>query len=83
MDRQDIQDIVSRWQRRFDRSLPEAIYVYGRRAVKAAGFSPAELEEAGISVEDAKAVGLKVDAQRMNSLGANVESLREFLKRVE
>lgn len=68
-------------RRRFNRTTPEALYVYGRRAVPAAGFSINELQEAGISVTDAPRMGLKVDAERMSSLGTNVESLKDFLAR--
>ena len=81
MDKQDIQGVLHRLKRRFDRGTPEALYVYGRRAVPAAGFSVNELQEAGLSAQDAVRIGLRVDAQRMSSLGANIESLRAFLAR--
>ncbi|MEO5935925.1 MAG: ribosomal protein L13e [Terriglobales bacterium] len=81
MDKQDLQGLFHRLRRRFNRATPEALYVYGRRAVPAAGFSIKELQEAGISAQDAAGMGLKVDAERMSSLGTNVESLREYLER--
>lgn len=81
MDKQEMNGLFGRLLRRFDRSAPEALYVYGRRAVPAAGFSVGELQEAGISAQQAVRMGLKVDAGRMSALGANVESLREFLRR--
>lgn len=81
MDKQDLQGLFRRLRRRFDRRTPEALYVYGRRAVPAAGFSMNELQEAGISAQEAARMGLKVDAERMSSLGTNVESLKEFLLR--
>jgi ribosomal protein L13E len=81
MDKQDIQGLLHRLKRRFDRSMPEALYIYGRRAIPAAGFSMNELQEAGLSVQDAVRMGLRVDAQRLSSLGTNVESLRDFLAR--
>ncbi len=81
MDKQELQGLFRRLRRRFDRTTPEALYVYGRRAVPAAGFSVNELQEAGLSAQDAVRMGLKVDAERMSSLGTNVESLRDFLAR--
>ena len=81
MDKQELQGLFHRLRRRFDRRTPEALYVYGRRAIPAAGFSAGELREAGISADEAVRLGLKVDAQRMSSLGTNVESLRDFLNR--
>ncbi|HUS20235.1 MAG TPA: ribosomal protein L13e [Terriglobales bacterium] len=81
MDKQDLRGLLHRLKRRFDRSTPEALYVYGRRAVPAAGFSMNELFEAGISAQEAELLGLRVDAQRMSSLGTNVEALRDFLAR--
>lgn len=81
MDKQDLYGLMHRLRRRFDRSTPEALYVYGRRAIPAAGFSVNELQEAGLSVQDAQRMGLKVDAERMSSLGTNVESLRDFMAR--
>ena len=67
--------------RRFDRRPPQPMLVYGRRAVPAAGFSLGELAEAGLDEEAARRMGLPVDASRLSSLGSNVASLQEFLKR--
>ena len=80
MDKQELQGLFHRLRRRFNRATPEALYVYGRRAVPATGFSMNELQEAGISAQDALRMGLKVDAERMSSLGTNVENLKHFLK---
>ena len=76
-----MQGLFVRLRRRFDRRPPVALYIYGRRAIPASGFSPGELQEAGVSEDDALRLGLKVDSARMSSLGNNVESLREYLAR--
>ena len=81
MDKQDMYGLFQRLRKRYDRRPPVALYIYGRRAIPATGFSPAELRDAGVSEEQATRLGLKVDPERMSSLGNNVESLREFLQR--
>lgn len=81
MDKQEMHGLFVRLRRRFDRRPPVALYIYGRRAIPASGFSPGELRDAGVSEEEAARLGLKVDPARMSSLGNNVESLREFLDR--
>lgn len=81
MDRQEIQQLVDKLKRRFSRELPEPVLIYGRRAVKAPGFSLAELTDAGLDEASAVELGIKVDRQRMNSIGSNVDALLEFLKR--
>ena len=81
MDKQEMQGLFGRLRRRFDRRPPVALYIYGRRAIPAPGFSPGELSEAGVSPEEALRLGLKVDPARMSSLGNNVASLRDFLAR--
>ncbi len=50
------------------------------RLVPAEGYSLAELDDAGLSVEQAEFLGLPVDAGRVGSYGPNVSSLREFLR---
>ena len=79
MDKQETHSLIARYRRRLDRSAPQPLLIYGRRTAPAAGFSPAELEETGLSRTDALAFGLKVDDERMSSLGANVENLRTFI----
>lgn len=81
MDRQETQSMLARLLRRFARAAPEAVLVYGRRAIPAPGFSLAELDEAGISAERARELGIPVDGARMSSLGANVDSLKRYLER--
>ncbi|HXR10300.1 MAG TPA: hypothetical protein VN792_05955 [Candidatus Acidoferrales bacterium] len=44
------------------------------------GYSLAELDDAGISVETAETLGLPVDAGRVGSYSPNVSTLREFLR---
>jgi ribosomal protein L13E len=82
MDKQEMHGLFQRLRRRFDRRPPVALYIYGRRAIPATGFSPGELKEAGVSEQDAARLGLKVDPERMSSLGTNVESLRSFIARL-
>jgi len=50
------------------------------RVEPAAGFSLAELHEAGISLDAAEVLGLPVDAGRVNAYGPNVSALRDFLR---
>ena len=79
MDKQEMNGLFQRLRRRFDKRPPVALYIYGRRAVPASGFSKGELNEAGVSEQDAARLGITVDPERMSSLGNNVESLREYL----
>jgi hypothetical protein len=44
------------------------------------GYSLAELDDAGLSIEQAENLGLPVDAGRVGSYGPNVSALREFLR---
>src|SRR5271169_4462163 len=48
------------------------------RLVPAEGYSLAELDDAGISIEQAEQFGLPVDAGRVGSYGPNVWALRDF-----
>jgi len=80
MDRQDTRAILNKLTARFRRAAPTPHTIYGRRAVPAPGFSLAEIAEAGLSEIAARSLGLPVDSERKSSLGANVESLRAFLK---
>jgi ribosomal protein L13E len=81
MDRQETKSILDRVLKRFARAAPKAMLVYGRRPVPAPGFSLAELAEAGISQDRARDLGIQVDVTRMSSLGANVDSLKTYLKK--
>jgi len=57
------------------------IDLVGRRAQPAAatGYSLLELERAGLTVEKGRALGIPIDAERTNGVGANVLRLRELL----
>jgi ribosomal protein L13E len=81
MDKQSLQFAMNKVRERFDRSVPQAQIVYGRRLAPGKGFSVAELEEAGLSETRARTLGLPTDPERMSSLGVNVEALKRFLKR--
>ncbi|MGH9703767.1 MAG: hypothetical protein ACRD4K_10365 [Candidatus Acidiferrales bacterium] len=48
------------------------------RLVPAEGYSLAELDDAGFSIEQAEQFGLPVDAGRVGSYGPNVWALRDF-----
>ena len=50
------------------------------RLVPAEGYSLAELNDAGISLEQAEIIGLPVDAGRLGSEKANVTALQMFLR---
>ena len=50
------------------------------RLVPAEGYSLAELDDAGVSIEQAENLGLPVDAGRVGSYGPNVSALREFVR---
>lgn len=81
MDKQDLQSWLDGLRRRFQRRPPQPLLIYGRRAARAAGFSPAELAEAGLDQQQARRFGLPVDSSRLSSLGSNVSRLREYLRR--
>ena len=49
------------------------------RATLAVGYSPLELERAGLTVDKARELGLPVDPTRTNGVGANVLRLRRQL----
>jgi ribosomal protein L13E len=50
------------------------------RLVPTEGYSLAELDDAGLSLEQAERLGLPVDAGRVGSYGPNVSALRDFLR---
>jgi ribosomal protein L13E len=50
------------------------------RLVPTEGYSLAELDDVGISIEQAENLGLPVDAGRVGSYSPNVYSLRDFLR---
>jgi ribosomal protein L13E len=50
------------------------------RLVPVEGYSLAELDDAGLSVEQAEHLGLPVDAGRVGSYGPNVTTLRDYVR---
>jgi ribosomal protein L13E len=50
------------------------------RVTPAEGYSLAELDDAGLSIEQAEHLGLPVDAGRVGSCGPNVTALREYIR---
>jgi ribosomal protein L13E len=50
------------------------------RLVPTNGYSLAELDDAGISIEQAENLGLPVDAGRVGAYGPNASALREFVR---
>lgn len=50
------------------------------RLVPAEGYSLAELDDAGVSIEQAEILGLPVDAGRIGSYGPNITTLREYMR---
>ncbi len=47
---------------------------------KGRGFSRDELAQAGLSVTDARRIGLMVDLRRMTSYAENVESIKSYIE---
>jgi ribosomal protein L13E len=50
------------------------------RLVPAEGYSLAELDDAGLSIEQAELLGLPVDAGRVGSYGPNITNLRDYIR---
>jgi ribosomal protein L13E len=75
----DFADIVrKRWH---THRPPRPVDISRRnRLVPTEGYSLAELDDAGLSIEQAEYFGLPVDAGRVGSYGPNVSSLREYVR---
>lgn len=54
----------------------------GRKVVDGAGFSPLELERAGLSDQRALELGLRVDRDRCSALGSNVLLLQRLVEKI-
>lgn len=50
------------------------------RVTPAEGYSLAELDDAGLSIEQAERLGLPVDAGRIGAYGPNVSALRDYIR---
>ncbi len=60
---------------------PRPVDVSGRnRLIPAEGYSLAELNDAGLSIEQAERLDLPIDAGRVGSNQPNVSALREYLR---
>jgi ribosomal protein L13E len=60
---------------------PRPVYPSGRnRVAPAQGYSLSELDDAGVDLDLAEALGLPVDAGRIGVYGPNVTVLREFIR---
>jgi len=76
------------WRSFFDlarkRPMPRPLRPVDRswrdRLEPAEGYSLAELDDAGLTVEQAENLGLPVDAGRVGSYGPNVSALREYIR---
>jgi ribosomal protein L13E len=81
-DRSDWQEFFQRASRPWHRLRPpRPLYSAGtNRVVPAAGFSLAELDDAGINIELAERLGLPVDAGRMGAYTPNISALREYVR---
>ena len=57
------------------------IDLVGRRgaAILARGYSPVELQRAGVTIERARELGIPIDVERTSGIGANVIRLRRQL----
>jgi large subunit ribosomal protein L13e len=54
-----------------------------RKARKGKGFSVAELTSSGLSIPQARKLGLRVDERRSTKRPENIEVLQTFLKQTE
>jgi ribosomal protein L13E len=60
---------------------PRPVHMSRRnRVTPAEGYSLAELDDAGLSIEQAEHLGLPVDAGRVGSYGPNVSALRDYIR---
>lgn len=60
---------------------PRPVHMSRRnRLTPAEGYSLAELDESGLSIEQAETLGVPVDAGRVGSYGPNVSALRDYVR---
>ena len=63
---------------RNEHSATGPIVPQGKAVVPARGYSPLELARAGLTEQDARRLGVALDAQRTSMIGANVMQLRRL-----
>lgn len=75
----DFFDIVrKRWH---THKPPRPVHISRRnRVTPAEGYSLAELDDAGLSIEQAEHLGIPVDAGRVGSYGPNSSALRDYIR---
>jgi ribosomal protein L13E len=80
--RRDWDDFFDIVRRRGQKNRPPRPVDMSRRnrLVPAEGYSLAELDDAGLSIEQAEHFGLPVDAGRVGSYSPNVTTLREYIR---
>lgn len=60
---------------------PRPVYLSpAARVLPAAGFSLRELDDVGLTLDQAEMLGLPVDAGRLGSYGPNVSALRDYVR---
>lgn len=60
---------------------PRPVYLSpASRVLPAAGFSLRELDDVGLTLDQAESLGLPVDAGRLGSYGPNVSALRDYVR---
>jgi ribosomal protein L13E len=80
--RRDWHDFFQIVSKRWDmRRPPRPVHLSLRnRLVPADGYSLAELDDAGMSIEQAERFGLPVDGGRIGVYGPNVTVLRDYVR---
>ena len=70
-------NFIEEWFRRTRVELAPKM-TYGREAAYVAGYSLLELERAGLTEEQAHALGVSIDRKRNSALGSNVIQLEKL-----
>jgi ribosomal protein L13E len=56
------------------------IVPHGKSVVRARGYSPLELQRAGLTNADVERLGIAVDSDRKSMIGANVMQLMRYVR---